>query len=222
MPEPLPPIAFSPYPPARLDVRALTLARGDLTLAQGLSFSLDAGEAILLRGPNGSGKTTLLRVLAGFTPAPGGEAELTLAGHDSEPEQVVAYVGHADGLRRTETPRQHLAFIAQWLGCDVSRLPEAFRHFHLGPIADAPSRRLSAGQKRRTALARLIVAPRPVWLLDEPAAPLDAGGRMALATMVTAHRAAGGAVIAAVHDEPGWADTRTIQLGDLAPGARAA
>src|SRR5262249_51839039 len=190
MAEPSPPIAFPPYPSMRLDVRALTLARGDLTLARGLAVSLSAGEALLLRGANGSGKTTLLRVLAGFTPAHAGEVAFSLAGQESAPEEAVAYVGHADGLRRTETPRQHLAFIARWLGYDASRLPAAFQHFHLHAIADAPSRRLSAGQKRRSALARPVVAPPPLRLLDAPAPPPAAARRRALARV--GRSAAGG------------------------------
>jgi heme exporter protein A len=216
MNSPPPHIDFPPYPASRLDVVGLTLARGDFELARGLALTLAAGDAVLLRGPNGSGKTTLLRALAGFTPVPEGEVRLSLAGRDAEPEEAIAYVGHADGLRRTETPYAHLAFIAQWLGYDLSRLPAAFAHFHLDAIAGAPSRRLSAGQKRRVALARLIAAPRPVWLLDEPAAPLDVAGRAALAALVAAHRAAGGAVIAAVHDEPGWPDAATMRLGTAA------
>jgi heme exporter protein A len=204
------------FPAPRLDVRGLTLARGDMELARGLSFSLGGGDVLLLRGPNGSGKTTLLRVLAGFTPAPEGGIALSLAGREVEPAEAVAYVGHADGLRRTETPYAHLSFIAAWLGRDSSRLSAALRHFRLDAIANAPSRRLSAGQKRRVALARLIAAPRPIWLLDEPAAPLDAAGRAALAELVADHRAAGGAVIAAVHDEPGWPGAATIQLADFA------
>src|SRR5262245_9115223 len=144
-----PHLSFSPYPAPRLGVAGLTLARGDLTLARNLSFSIAPGDAVLLRGPNGSGKTTLLRALAGFTPAPTGETALPLVGRPVEPEEAVAYVGHADGLRRTETPAAHLGFIARWLGHEPSRLPLAFRHFHLKAIADAPARRLSAGQRRR-------------------------------------------------------------------------
>lgn len=206
---------FAPYPPARIEAQGVALARGELTLARNITFSLAPGEAILLRGANGSGKTTLLRALAGFTPIEAGRIALTLDGQEVEPAELVAYLGHADGLRRTETPRGHLIFVAKWLGAGTGRITAAIRHFGLGPIADAPARRLSAGQRRRAALARLAAAPRPIWLLDEPAAPLDASGRAALASLVAAHRAAGGAVVAAVHDEPGWPDARTIRIEDF-------
>lgn len=214
----IPPLTdFPAYRAPRLEARGLVLTRGDLTLAHGIDFTLEAGDAVLLRGPNGSGKTTLLRVLAGFTPSGGGEVSLTLSTLEAEHAEAIAYVGHADGLRRTETPRAHLTFMSRWLGADAERVPAALSHFSLNRIADAPARRLSAGQKRRAALARLIAAPRPIWLLDEPFAPLDANGRAALATLVDAHRAAGGAVIAAVHDEPNWLDVRTLDIEDFIP-----
>jgi heme exporter protein A len=208
---------FPPYPAARLEVRGLTLARGDRVLAANMSFVLDGGDALLVRGPNGSGKSTLLRVLAGFTPYPLGEIRLSLSTLEAEPGEAVAYLGHADGVRRTETPRAHLSFIARWLGADASRVPAALACFRLEPIADAPARRLSAGQRRRAALARLVAAPRPIWLLDEPAAPLDAAGRAVLAGLVEAHRAAGGVVVAAVHDEPDWGEVTTLELEGFAP-----
>jgi heme exporter protein A len=208
---------FAPYPAARLEARGLTLARGDRVLAQGLDVAVEPGDALLVRGPNGAGKSTLLRVLAGFTPYPEGALELTLSTLEAEPGEAIAYVGHADGLRRTETPRAHLDFIARWLGADPGRVAAALAHFRLEAIADAPSRRLSAGQRRRAALARLVAAPRPIWLLDEPAAPLDAAGRAVLATLVEAHRAVGGAVVAAVHDVPDWAEARSLELRDFAP-----
>jgi heme exporter protein A len=208
---------FAPYPSPRLDVRGLTLARGDLVLARGLDLKLDPGEALLVRGPNGSGKTTLLRALAGFTPVPEGEIAITLSGRAAEPGEAIAYLGHADGLRRTETPRAHLDFMARWLGADPGRVPAALAAFRLEGIADAPARRLSAGQRRRAALARLVAAPRPIWLLDEPAAPLDSAGRAALAALVADHRAAGGMVIAAVHDEPEWDAARRLDIEGFAP-----
>jgi heme exporter protein A len=210
-------VDFPPYPPARIEVRGVTLARGELTLAKDIALTLGPGDAVLLRGPNGSGKTTLLRALAGFTPIEAGEIALTLDGREAEPAEMVAYLGHTDGLRRTETPRDHLTFIAQWLGAGTSRIDLAIRHFGLAPIANAPARRLSAGQRRRAALARLAAAPRPIWLLDEPAAPLDANGRAALGALVAAHRAAGGAVLAAVHDEPDWPDAGAIRIEDFRP-----
>ena len=207
--------AFPPYPRALLSARDLTLARGDQTLARGLSFDLEPGAALLLRGANGSGKTTLLRTLAGFTPKAGGDISLTLDHVEAEPGDAIAYLGHADGLRRTETPRTHARFIGGWLGADPTWAERAIAYFKLGPIADAPARRLSAGQRRRAALARLIAAPRAIWLLDEPAAPLDAVGRAALSALVAAHRDKGGVVIAAVHDTPDWPDAGEMRIEDF-------
>ncbi len=204
------------HPETRLRFDAVTLARGDRVLAEGLTFQVGPGDAALVRGPNGVGKTTLLRALAGFLTPAAGDLVLEIDRAAAAPEDAAAYVGHADGLRSTETPRAHLAFVAAWRGGDRGAIVSALETFGLLALADAPARRLSAGQKRRTALARLLVAPRPLWLLDEPASPLDLAGRAILSDVVTEHRRRGGLVVAAVHDDPGWPDTRAIDLPSAA------
>lgn len=213
------------FTPVRLTLSDVVLARGERVLTRGISTEVAPGGLVVLRGANGAGKTTLLRAIAGFTPLAGGAITITHEGAAMEPAEAAVLVGHADGLRRTETPRAHLDFIARWLGPAegaAERVAGALKVFGLGPIADAPARRLSAGQRRRAALARLIAAPRPLWLLDEPAAPLDAAGRETLARLIAAHRSSGGAVVAAVHGETGWPGAMVLDFDALAPSPRAA
>ncbi len=176
-------------------------------LADGVSFALAPGDALVVRGPNGSGKTTLLRLLAGFAPPAAGRLRLWDDTGDLAPEEAIAWVGHADGMRLEETPRGHLRFYAARE--DVA----ALKALGVTRFAHRPVRTLSAGQRRRAALARAVLSNRPIWLLDEPAAPLDQAGREALAQLVAAHRGRGGVVAAAVHGDLGWSDVQTLSLG---------
>lgn len=198
-------------------VTGLGLARGERVLAQGLAFALEGGEALIVEGPNGAGKTTLLRVMAGFCPPLAGSA--TLAGWDGAVAPggaVAAYLAHADGLSPHETPRRHARFHTLWAGGHADAVAPALAGMGADAFADQPARRLSAGQRRRAALARVAASGRPIWLLDEPAAPLDAQGRAALAQIVAQHRRVGGVVIAAAHDRLDWPDAKTLRLGGRA------
>ncbi len=168
----------------------LGAVRGERVLFQGVSIGARAGEAVLLRGANGSGKTTLLRQLAGLSECQAGTVQR--AGHHH-------WIGHTNGLKPYETPRTHLAHWARvWGSGDVDGV---LGHMAMARPADVPSRMLSAGQKRRTALGRLLLVPRALWLLDEPFNALDADGQTLLASMIETHRASGGAVIAALHGD---------------------
>ncbi len=195
-----------------ITVAGLTLSRGERVLFRDLSLSLAAGEAVALTGANGAGKTSLLRALAGFIRPDAG----TIAFADADPAEArrrhIHWLGHLDGLKGARRAREELTFQAQWLGADAAGIAAAVDVLALEPLLDLEVRQLSAGQRRRLAFARLIAAPRPVWLLDEPFAPLDARWRAALGLLMQAHVDKGGAILAAVHD-PLPVAGRTFDIG---------
>lgn len=176
-----------------LTAEGLTVARGGVPVIDGLSFTLKAGDVLVLRGPNGSGKTTLLRTLAGLQPP--------LRGTISQPPEAIAYGAHADGLKATLTVTENLAFWAAIHGHDDIR--PALDQFNLQGLATRAAQNLSAGQKRRLGLARLLVTGRPIWLLDEPTVSLDTISVALFADAVRAHVAEGGAALIATHIDLG-------------------
>ena len=199
-----------------LDAIDLAAIRGERVVFAGLSFSLTAGEALLLTGANGAGKSTLLRLLAGLVPP----AEGSLLWHGSDaladgPAHAarLRYLAHADALKPGLTLEENLTFWARLWGGDTDSALEAVGLQGLGHL---PARMLSAGQKRRAALARLALAPVPLWLLDEPSVGLDAASISLFGRLLAAHRAAGGMVVAATHVELPLAGAATLRLGDMA------
>lgn len=186
-----------------LEVRDLTCARGGVPVLAGVSFRLDPGEVLVLRGPNGSGKTTLLRTIAGLQPPVTGEI---LAQPDA-----IAYAGHADGLKGTLSVAENLRFWASIYG--TSGIETALQAFDLVALRDRAAQNLSAGQKRRLGLARLMVTGRPVWALDEPTVSLDTASVGLFARAVGAHVAAGGSALIATHIDLGI----EARLLDVAP-----
>ncbi len=176
-----------------LKVSDLSCARGGMPVLEGVDFTLSGGEMLLLRGPNGIGKTTLLRTLAGLQPALGGTIIM--------PPESLAYGAHADGLKAMLTVRENLAFWARVHGVpDMEReVVRALDEFNLNDLADRPARSLSAGQKRRLGLARLLLTGRPIWALDEPTVSLDTESVALFAETVRRHCAAGGMAIMATH-----------------------
>jgi len=185
-----------------LSVADLAVARGGVPVLEGVSLSLGAGEALVLRGPNGIGKTTLLRAIAGLQPPLAGRVE-------AAPESRV-YAGHADGIKAPLTVEENLRFWARVFGTtDISAALDAFR---LRTLATRPAGALSAGQKRRLGLARLLVTGRPVWLLDEPTVSLDADSVALFAAAIRAHLAAGGAALMATHIDLGLAEARIMDV----------
>jgi heme exporter protein A len=196
-----------------LSVKGLCVQRGERILFRDLAFDLAAGEAVALTGANGSGKTSLLRAIAGLLrPAAGEIVFQGVADADVARHEAVHLLGHADGLKGGRTALEELAFQSNWLGGDDEGVARAIDQLSLTPLLDLEVRRLSAGQRRRLALARLIAAPRPLWLLDEPMAPLDAARRALLARMMEAHLAGGGLILAAVHD-PLPIPARVLEIG---------
>jgi heme exporter protein A len=176
-----------------MDVTVTDLAcrRGDLPVLAGVSFSVPAGGCLLIRGPNGAGKTTLLRALAGLTPA--------AAGQVAPGPEAIAYAGHADGLKAQLTVQENLAFWAAIHG--AGGIDAAIRRFDLRGLAERRVQYLSAGQKRRLGLARLMLTGRPVWALDEPTVSLDAARVGAFADLVAEHCRAGGTALIASHTD---------------------
>lgn len=178
------------------------MIRGERVLFREVSVAVRAGEALMLRGANGAGKTTLLRVLAGLTRPEAGRVTREAAHH---------WVGHREGLKPQETPREHLKLWAQAWGSGTE-IDSVLTRMGLARPADVAGRYLSAGQRRRTALARLLLEDRPVWLLDEPYTALDADGRKLVDDLIAAHRAKGGAVVAAIHGEAGFTASGDLTL----------
>jgi heme exporter protein A len=196
-------------------IEALALQRGERLLLQDFALAAGAGDAVALTGPNGAGKTSLLRAIAGFIAPLAGKIAFLGAGGDLDAHQArcadIHLIGHQDGLKSGRTAREELGFAADWTGGDAAGAERAAADLGLVPLLDLAVRHLSAGQRRRLALARLIAAPRALWLLDEPFAPLDARHRARLGELMAAHVASGGLVIAAVHD-PLPIAARSIEL----------
>ncbi|MGE0829685.1 MAG: heme ABC exporter ATP-binding protein CcmA [Hyphomonadaceae bacterium] len=206
----------------RLEVEALALRRGGRLLFENLSFAANAGAYVELRGKNGAGKTSLLRALAGWLPPASGA--IRFPGLE-EPALAMHVLGHGDGLKAPLTPRAHVDFWARLLGTGKARAAPNVEKTQVGNVltfvglsaaADLPARFLSQGQQRRLALARLFAAPRPLWLLDEPSAALDAEGKALLANFIAAHARGGGIVIAAVHEPIGPSPDHVIDLSESA------
>lgn len=194
----------------------MTIRRGYRLLFEGLDIDVGAGEVLQLTGANGSGKSTLMRVLAGFTAPDAGVVLWNGLSPEEAPGSILHYHGHREGLREALTPRENLAFAAGILGGDVARIPAALAALDAASLIDLPVQVLSAGQRRRVALARLLVAPRAFWLLDEPLAALDVAGQALVGRLIADHAAAGGMAIVATHQPLGVA-VRHLELGQ---GAR--
>ena len=193
----------------QLRVEALALKRGGRVLFEHVSFHARPGELIEIRGANGSGKTSLLRALAGFLRPHAGTIAWEAC---AEPETALHLIAHTDALKGADSVRGHIRYWVGLFGGGGGGDANALEEVGLAAFADFPARVLSQGQRRRLALARLAAAPRPVWLLDEPAAALDADGKALLNSLIAAHLAQGGIALAAVHEPLGPAPARTVTL----------
>lgn len=217
----------SPEPVRRmpaLHAENLACRRGGRLVFTGLGFGLEQGETLLLTGRNGSGKSSLLRLLALLTPRLRGSLTWTgieVAGQPDAWRQALAWLGHADAVKADLTVRESLS------GAQILRKgrPDGLDHvldrFDLAAIADRPGRYLSAGQRRRAALARVMLSGAPIWLLDEPAAGLDEPSRGALHLTLREHMKGGGLAVISTHGDIHLPNAHPIDLGEFAPSADA-
>lgn len=196
----------------RLSGRCLRCVRGGREVFSGLDVTAESSHAVAITGPNGAGKTSLLRLLAGLLAMAGGS--IGLEGGDPEltlPEQA-HYLGHRDALKPALTVSENLSFWRDFLGGGKSGESDALAAVGLGHVAHLPAAYLSAGQRRRLSIARLLAVKRPVWLLDEPTSALDVTGQAAFAAIMTGHLAGGGIILAATHTPLGIA-VQELRIG---------
>src|SRR6478672_497274 len=176
----------------KLIAEGLTSIRGERTLFAGLAFTLGMGEALLLLGPNGSGKTTLIRTVAGLLAPAAGTIRIQAGDAERSVGEQCHYVGHLNAIKSSLTVEENATFWCRFLGGRNESIEAALRAFGLAALRDIPAAYLSAGQKRRLGLARVLMAARPIWLLDEPTVSLDSAALGMLAAAAAAHLAAGG------------------------------
>ncbi|MHB1103970.1 MAG: heme ABC exporter ATP-binding protein CcmA [Devosia sp.] len=205
-------------PPRRLQVSGLCCRRGERLLVDGLDFEVEPGEIVLLRGPNGAGKTTLLLALAGIIRPTTGTIAIT-GGEGPEGASDLHFLGHLSAVKARLTVMENLRFWADLNGGDRALIAPALQAVGLAHIETLAAGYLSAGQTRRLALARLLVADRPVWLMDEPTTALDREGELLAGRLIDAHLLRGGLVVAATHHDLTLHPpdrVRTLTLGTVA------
>jgi len=191
----------------------ISCQRGGRTIFQDLSFRLAPGQALLVTGPNGAGKTSLLRQIAGLLPLAAGELRLAGEAPEAALPELCHYVGHADAVKVRLSVSENIAFWAAFLGHDHADLKAALAAFGLAPLANISAGLLSAGQRRRLALARLFAAPRPIWLLDEPQSSLDEPSVKLLEAALDDHLERGGIAMVASHAKLKGRIAKRLTLG---------
>lgn len=196
----------------QLEGQHLACSRGGREVFAGVSFSLSGGEALVVTGRNGAGKSSLLRMIAGLVRVADGR--LTLQG--GEPDASIAeqahYVGHQDALKSTLSVSENLRFWASYLGAGPSAVERALESVDLAALAGLPAAYLSAGQRRRLSIARLVAVQRPIWLLDEPTSALDTPSQARLAELMRGHLISGGMIVAAAHGPIGLERARELTM----------
>jgi heme exporter protein A len=199
----------------RLTAKDLRCVRGGREIFAGLNFTADAGEALAVVGANGAGKTSLLRLIAGLIAPAGGNVTFAGGDDDLSPAEQAHYLGHRDALKSALSVMENLAFWRAALGGEATDIDTALNAVGLDHIAQLPAAYLSAGQRRRLSIARLLVVKRPIWLLDEPTSSLDADGQAMVADLMRNHLAGGGVIVAATHLPLGIA-ARELRIGAAA------
>ena len=202
--------------PLRLSVDGLACERGGRTVFADVSFTARGGDLVAVVGHNGAGKSSLLRVIAGLVPKTAGSVVVeagTAAGGAPPPGEHMHYCGHSDALKPSLTARENLAFWRDYYGEAALEPEDALDLFAIEHLADLPAAYLSAGQKRRLALCRLLVSRRPVWLLDEPTSALDVATQARLTGLMRDHLAAGGLILAATHGDLGLVPGLVLTIG---------
>ncbi len=198
-----------------VEAKALACERGGRIVFRDLNFVAGSGDVLIVEGPNGAGKTSLLRMIAGLLPAAAGTLNFRSRRGDvtdaEERGRFIGWLGHHDGVKAQLTVAENARFAASLYGAREG-IAAALDRVALSRIADLPGQYLSAGQRRRLALARLMLCNRPVWLMDEPLAALDAAGKRLAAELIAAHCAGGGIAIAATHEPLGLPGPR-LTLG---------
>ena len=197
----------------RLTGSQLRCVRGGREIFAGLDFTADAGEPLAVVGANGAGKTSLLRLIAGLIVPAGGTVTFAGGDDDLSPAEQAHYLGHRDALKSALSVLENLAFWRDALGGENADIGAALAAVGLDHIAQLPAAYLSAGQRRRLSIARLLAVKRPIWLLDEPTASLDAHGQAMLAELMRAHLGGGGVIVAATH-LPLGIPARELRIGE--------
>jgi heme exporter protein A len=196
----------------RLRGSDLACVRGGREVFRGVAFTVEAGEALTVTGPNGAGKSSLLRMVAGLVRPRQGQLELEDGDAELSISEHIHYLGHQDALKPSLSVQENLAFWAALLGGGREKSDVALAAVGLGGLAQLPALCLSAGQRRRLALARLIAVERPIWLLDEPTSTLDAAAQAMLADLMRAHLAGRGLILVATHGPTGLDGVKELRL----------
>lgn len=197
----------------RLTAIELACRRGGRDVFSGVDFMVGSGEALTVTGRNGAGKSSLLRLVAGFIRPCGGRLHFEGGVPELSLGEQAHYLGHQDAVKPALSVAENLQFWAAFLGAGPNKVGEALEAFGLGGISALPAAYLSAGQRRRLSIARLIAVKRPIWLLDEPTSTLDAAAQVRLAGVMRSHLAEGGLILAATHASLGLAGAKELRLG---------
>jgi heme exporter protein A len=196
----------------RISASNLGCVRGSREVFRNVNFNVSSGRALAVLGPNGAGKSSLLRLIAGLLPAASGRIDLEGGEPDLTIPEQAHYLGHQDALKPSLSVAENLNFWARYLG-GFAALTDALEAVGLAAIRDLPAGYLSAGQRRRLSLARLVAVRRPIWLLDEAAAALDQAAQARLIELMRTHLAGGGVILAATHAPLGLEPVQELRLG---------